>query len=334
MSARLQPAVAALLVGLMAVALAISAATVIFHGPLAAHLALGIALVLAGGMVMALVSARLERAGGLCQPQASIAVILALQSAAIVAGLPDPGSERGFATTAVFVAAATLATGGAAWLLGRARLGGFVRFIPFPVVAGFLAATGYLMVVGALATMVGWPVGLWSLGVLLESGNPARWAPWSAAALAIAVTMRWTGRPFVLPAGLALAGLGFYLALPALGLDLADARAAGLLLGPFDGGFAAAVAGWRPLAIDWPLLVRGLPTLAVAAGLAIFGALLTASSLEVVTGERQGLVADAAPDQPRRQVGDAGGPQRPVWIDALAGDDLERAGGQQRPEDR
>ena len=40
----------------------------------------------------------------------------------------------------------TLLTGLVFWLLGHFRLGGLVRFLPYPVVGGFLAGTGWLFV--------------------------------------------------------------------------------------------------------------------------------------------------------------------------------------------
>jgi len=35
---------------------------------------------------------------------------------------------------------------------GHLRLGSLARFMPYPVIAGFLAATGYLLVMGGLGT--------------------------------------------------------------------------------------------------------------------------------------------------------------------------------------
>lgn len=45
---------------------------------------------------------------------------------------------------------ATLATATALFALGWGRLGKLVRFVPYPVMAGFLASTGWLIITGGL----------------------------------------------------------------------------------------------------------------------------------------------------------------------------------------
>ncbi len=182
---------AAMVVGLMAVALSVSAATMIYQGPLSGLRDRGIALALIGGVLMGLATSRLVSwRGTICALQNPIAVVVALFSGAVAASLPDPTAERAFATVSTFVAATTLVTGLVAWLLGRLRLGVLARYIPFPVVSGFLAATGYLLVMGGLGAAIGQPVAIAAVAVLVEPGSPERWLPWTAAAVAIVL-----GRP-------------------------------------------------------------------------------------------------------------------------------------------
>lgn len=49
------------------------------------------------------------------------------------------------------IALGSVASGTVYWLLGRLRLGSVVRFIPYPVIGGFLAATGWIFVAGGIA---------------------------------------------------------------------------------------------------------------------------------------------------------------------------------------
>ena len=65
------------------------------------------------------------------------------------------------------------------WLVGKYRLATLGQYVPFPVVAGFLAATGWLLMKGSFAVMSGtafefddladWWAGreLWIPGVVL-----------------------------------------------------------------------------------------------------------------------------------------------------------------------
>ncbi len=50
---------------------------------------------------------------------------------------------------------ATALTGVVLWGLGRFRLGALVRFVPFPVIGGFLAASGWLLVTGGVEVITG-----------------------------------------------------------------------------------------------------------------------------------------------------------------------------------
>jgi SulP family sulfate permease len=288
----------ALVIGVMAVGLNVSSAAVIYQGPLAPFLDRGIALTQIGGLLMGVASAFLfSYRGAICQPQNTMAVIMALSAAAIAAGMAEPQSERGFATVAAFVALTTATVGAAAWLLGRLRLGLVARFIPFPVLTGFLAATGYLLIAGGLGLAIREPVRVTGLGVLVEPGHPIRWIPWALAAVAIATAIRALRQPMAFPVGLFLAALGFYAAV-GLGPGLEGARDAGWLLGPFEGlGFLPSLRGWQPLAADGRALVTQTPHLLAILGLAVVSAVLSASSLEVATGTQ------AEPDRDLRGVG-------------------------------
>ena len=171
--------------GAMAVAFQVSFAAIIYQGDLAQFVDRGIALTLMGAAAMAVVGAlTLGYRGTCCQPQDAPAIVISLAAASIAAGMADPASEQSFATVAALVAVTAAASGLAAWLLGRLRLGFVARFIPFPVLGGFLAATGYLLVMGALGISIGTPVKVWNLGVLLDPGNVVRWLPWAALAAA------------------------------------------------------------------------------------------------------------------------------------------------------
>jgi SulP family sulfate permease len=245
-------ALTAVAVGAFTVTLNLSVAAIIYQGDLAPFIGRGIALTLLGTVPMAVIGALvLGYRGTICQPQDAPAIVLSLAAAGI-AVLP---AERAFATIAALVVITSLASGLCAWLLGRLRLGFVARYIPYPVLAGFLAATGYLLVVGGLGIATGASVGVGHLGVLLAPENLLRWAPWAAGAVALTALLRRSANPMTLPVGLFAAGGLFYLALALAGVGIAEARADGLLLGPFPaGGFLPSLRGWQPLAGDWPWL--------------------------------------------------------------------------------
>ena len=53
------------------------------------------------------------------------------------------------------MALTTLFIGAGTWLLGFFRLSRFVRFIPFPVIGGFLAGSGWLVLIGGIDAIAG-----------------------------------------------------------------------------------------------------------------------------------------------------------------------------------
>ncbi len=52
-------------------------------------------------------------------------------------------------TVLVMMAVTSLATGVVFLLMGYFNIGEIARFVPFPVIGGLLAGTGYLILVGA-----------------------------------------------------------------------------------------------------------------------------------------------------------------------------------------
>jgi SulP family sulfate permease len=86
-----------------------------------------------------------------------VAVVLAVVVAKAVEDVAPAEVE---ATGFVMVASATVVVGVVLALAGKLRMANIIRFVPFPVVGGFLAGTGWLLPKGAVNVMVGRPIGL------------------------------------------------------------------------------------------------------------------------------------------------------------------------------
>lgn len=214
--ARLADGMAGGLVGFVTLALSGSYALLIFNGPLAAYASWGVALSLVSAVVLGLwVLVRGGAAGVVYVPQDRIAPILGFISATVVGAMPDAAAEKQFATVAAAIALSTLSTGLFTYLLGRFGLGNLIRFIPYPVIGGFLAGSGWLLVVGSLRAGTGMGLEPQHFRALLLEGGIVPW-------------------------------------LPAAGLDPAAARAQGWLLPLLGGGAAPWPAPGELLAqVDW-----------------------------------------------------------------------------------
>ena len=132
-----------LVVGLVVVIVSISFGALIFSGELADFTSQGIGFgLLTAAVLGALVALGSSFRGMVATPQDSPAAIMALIAASIAASLPaSAGREEVFATVVVAVSLTSIATGVFFFALGSFKLGGLVRFIPYPVIGGFLAGT-------------------------------------------------------------------------------------------------------------------------------------------------------------------------------------------------
>ncbi len=266
--------------GLTEAFFAVSLGGLIFSGRLADHLSIGIGMALiAGSAALVLTSILASASPAIGSLQDGPNVLIAVVAGSLAASVSDP--DQLLVTVLLAMIAATLLTAGILLLLGVFRWGGLVRYIPYPVVGGFLAGTGWLLVRGALDILAG-PVQLASLPALLDPQRLLLWLPGVLFAVALFAALRRINHFLTLPAML-LGGLGaFYLALWVTGIDLAQATERGLLLGGAGGSI------WRPPNLlglgtpDWGALVGQIGNIGAVLGISLISLLLNASSLELV----------------------------------------------------
>jgi sulfate permease, SulP family len=279
-------------IGPLALVMTISFSAIVFSGPLADFLDRGIGIGLFGGLALGLIAALgCSYRGTIAQPQDLTAVILALSAFAIADRLAGGDPAVLFATVAVLIAVAGLAAGVAFLIVGVIRLGFLARFIPYPVLGGFLAATGYLIAKGAFAMLAATvPEGT----SFLSAGALLRWGPPVLLGIAMLVVARRTGNGLALPLMLAAGFAAFYGLIALAGIDLVRAGEMGLLLGPFE----ASEQGWRGLTpavlaqAEYREILVEAPAILTLVGLALVSAILNASGLELATGQRVDIDRD------------------------------------------
>ncbi|HUF38417.1 MAG TPA: SulP family inorganic anion transporter [Anaerolineales bacterium] len=273
---------AALLLFVIEAILAISLAALVFKGPISDLLPYGIALALVGQAILLVTINFLGTySGAVATIQDAPVVILALAVPVVIAALPDSaGNAEVFSTTIAFILGTSLLTGAAFLLVGLFKLGGLVRFLPYPVLGGFLAGTGWLLVQGGVGVMFGSGAG----SALFAGENLLYWLPGLISGVLLFTAMRKWQSPFILVAGFALVILAFYAVTAAAGLSIDTLLAQGWLLGPFP-----TRAAWElPLAaidlsdVHWPAITAALPAVLPAVLIGMVALLLNAGSLELV----------------------------------------------------
>ncbi|WP_374663268.1 SulP family inorganic anion transporter [Ramlibacter sp.] len=266
--------------GAVALAYAFSYAALLFpwQYPGLLSLALGLALVNAavGALWLAL---RSQLPFAVAGPDGNTTSILAGMTAAVAGSVST--AVQGPNLLAL-VMATTVLCGVLFLVLGTARLGSAVRFIPYPVIGGFLASTGWLIATGGLRVVTDFPVpGVWMLWLSTRVRDPLVMTTIALGLLYVVILRRWR-HPAVMPGVLVGTAAVLILALKLLAIPVENARADGWL---FDAGVAAT---WSPpWAQDWsalqwqPLLVQWVDMLAVVA-VAVITLLLSSSGLEVM----------------------------------------------------
>ncbi len=273
-----------LIIGMLQVAMAISLAALIFSGSLATFVpfAIGYALLSAiiGGVIIALYTSLPGIVGG---TQDAPAAIMALISVAVAGSMPATATaEETFITVIATIAITTLLTGLFYLGTGYFHLGGLVRFLPYPVIGGFLAGTGWLLATGAVGLMTGLSVDLFQLPALLQPDLLIRWFPGVLLAILIIFLMNRSDHFLVLPGLLFGSLVVFYLFAWMAGYSAEDLGAAGWLLGPFAGEGL-----WQPLlpadlaTVYWPAVIGQAASIAAVVLISMVGLLLNAGGLEL-----------------------------------------------------
>ncbi len=174
---------------------------------------------------------------------------------------------------------ATLLSGALLYLLGACRWGAYFRFVPFSVVGGFLAATGFFLIAGGIRMITGRALSVHALAVPWTSSEAAKLA---AAVLALAVLLAlrlWVKWALAMPAALLAMWLGLVAALRFLGLS-------GAQYGWYFHSLGTLTA-WSPLSViytshlNWSTVGHLIPELFAVLVVALISLITKVSSIEL-----------------------------------------------------
>jgi SulP family sulfate permease len=287
------PSVTAGAVALMLVVIeSVAYAALIFSGPLAPYIGTGIAIALTSAVVCGLIAAVFSSYPGVVAfSQNKIAAIFALIAATTFELITPPvPAEIAMFSAAAAIFISTIITGAVLATLGTFKLGIFIRYIPYPVICGFLAAVGWLLLLGSIRTMTGAAVTFATAPELFKPDRIMHWLPGLAFALAALVLLSQIKHYAVMPVLIVASTLIFYAAFFASGMSLEEARHGGWLVhtATTDGQFhmitfeAFAQAHWKPIIAQ----IGGLATVVLVTAVAL---LLNSSALELAAEQEMDL---------------------------------------------
>jgi sulfate permease, SulP family len=274
--------VAGLVASVVLIANIVSFGALMFPGDLAAGIPTAIWAMLigscVGGVWIALATSLPPLATGIDSPTGAVLVLL---SAAAGSGVMASGgsAQTAVQTVMLIFTAATLLSGALLYGLGVCRWGSYFRFVPYFVVGGFLAATGWFLIAGGVRMTTGRTLDLASLGAEWTLTSTAKLGAAVAALMVLLAVRRWSRSAFAMPAVLLMMWLAGAIVLRRLDLS-----------GPEHGWYLPSLHGliqWSPFEaartthLTWSTMVGLVPELLAVTIVALISLVTKVSSLEV-----------------------------------------------------
>jgi sulfate permease, SulP family len=233
---------------ILSIAYCLSYAALIFTGPLDHALAYGVAVTfLSAAIGGAIVALRSSLPFAVAGPDSSISVVIAAMVATLIQRLAAHGGTDFLLPGLIAMSLTTALTGLLLCVLGFAHAGRAIRFVPFPVIGGFLGATGWLLITGAMQVVTDQKPVLANLGAFADGAIAAKLGAALIVAVVLYLALRRSKSPFTMPGVLLAAFAATYLILLLTGSSLADAQTQGWMFRPRP--LAGLVSPWQPAAL-------------------------------------------------------------------------------------
>jgi len=218
----------------LTVTFGLSYSLLIFTGPLAPYLSYGVAATFVSSAVLAAVVALGSSLPfAVAGPESSTAAITGILASSLVERMAVADTTAPLlGPVLITLGLASIATGVVLFGFGMTRMGRAIRYVPYPVVGGFLGATGCLILLGAIRVITGHRLQFTTLDQFTSLLTLSELA--AACAMALVLYLTWHrsrtsfGLPVILVGGVIAAHIAFWLA----GISSAEAQAAGWTFQP------------------------------------------------------------------------------------------------------
>ena len=271
-------------IGLLEVLWWISLLTLIFSGPMSDYIGRGAVFLVLGAAVGAgIISYRSSWRGTIAMPQDVPAAILAIATAQIAANISaDVAQSAIFATVIIAIGISSIATGFVFILLGQLKLGNLVRILPYPVMAGFLGGTGWLLFTSGITSSVS-PA---YAGTNIFEPEALRYWPLSLlVALVIYLVGLRISHPLLVPSMIVLAVAAFFGVSAAMGVSIEQLTAEGWLIGALPSGNQIQLLSLSELqSVQWAAIAAQAGPIAILSVASAIAMLLNNSGFELTLG--------------------------------------------------
>jgi SulP family sulfate permease len=252
----------------------------IYSGELSSQAPRALGFIIIGDAVLcAVVAMSGSNPGAIAVEQDAPGAMLSVIAAGIIASLSGVVSRQ-FATVTMLLVTTALLTGLILMVLGIFKLGGLARFLPYPVIGGFLAGSGWLLVQGGVGIM--WDVRLG--GGLFQWSALTLWMPGFILGVVIYIAAKKIKKPYTIPALMVVVSILFYVFVGTMGISIARLRTDGWLLASYasTGAWEFALSPAMLSQVDWGVLFAQVPAMIPVAIISVVGLLLNSSGMELI----------------------------------------------------
>lgn len=276
---------AAVILAIMSITTEISVAALVFSGPLAPYLPTGIGMFLIGtGIGGIMVAAFSSYKGMMSGPRSGMAPIFAALVAGVAISMEGQSPDAIAVTAIVSILAASIMISFVFIAIGWARLGGLVRYIPYPVMGGFFAGLGYLLFKGGILVNLGDMVSLDDLSTFLNPAVIIHLLPALVFAAVLYVLDQRISHWLLMPAYLLATIVLFYAVLLGTGTSIETATANFWLpvISGSSASFYPVITPDQLSLVDWSAVFAQSSTILVMTMMSVIMLLLDTSGVEIV----------------------------------------------------
>src|SRR5262245_37549011 len=268
--------------GMVTVLGSVAFAAMSVSGPLAKVVPLAFLAFLAGTAVSGLLVGLLSRFYcNLSGAQDESAAILAAFAGGL-AGMGVIDDKAIISTLFAVIVIATAAFGLVLLLLGLLKWGKYTQLIPYPVVGGFLAGVGLLMLSATIKFLSGVTLTIDSLPQFLSLDMTLRWLPSLVAASLLYWGMNRFRSVLILPLGLICVMGLFYAVAAAWSLSVESLRGSGFVFTSIPAGGVFDSLAWLSVSsIDWKVVLNAKDEIGALILVCMIGATLATTGLEI-----------------------------------------------------
>jgi sulfate permease, SulP family len=278
--------------GVVSVVYCVSYAALIFSGPLGPWLGYGVAATFISATVGAFVVAlRSSLPFTIAGPDSPTSVVTATLVATFVGwAVANSATDHLLESTLIVAALSSALVGILLCGLGLGRAGRVIRFVPYPVIGGFLGATGLLMVAGAGQVITDQRLVVANIHALLSPESLSKLTAGAAIAVSLYFGLRHFRNPLVLLGLILGAVAAAHLSLLLMGISITEAQAGGWLFKP-----EAPVALELPWSFEelsrfpWPALSSLAGDIIAVMFVTVITVLLNTNGIELETGHEADL---------------------------------------------